>query len=241
MGEVQLEVNYLRVKSSLIFITTLLMLISCGKPSTTNPEDKSLLFASPILEGGSPFADREQGIAYRVCFALRAKRFHYHSSDAPEEAKLFTFQNTIRQCDNSEEIRDDIEVKFRKNNDDIEYAYQNMTKLFYGPLTDTQGLLAPVCEKILKGETSTNVFVSEQSAYEVTFFSQLNGDGVLIKFGEVNPENEFQFKSSLAHYYYVLTDTTVSGDMLGIIHKAEEVKLCDNGLKQIETVSSKDL
>ena len=229
------------IKFNTLILSIAIILIGCGRPTTSNPQDKNSLFLSPIIEGGSPFEDSEQGVAYRVCFALRAKRFHYQNLDGSHQSKSLSFTNSIKNCEQTIIHKEDIELNFSKDGDLLEYQYQNSNKLFYGPLTDKQGLLGPVCEKVLKGEISTNVFTKNNQAYEVSFFSQMNTDGVLIKFGEENPENEFQYLPIMAHYYYVLTDTTVSGDMLGIIYKAEEVKSCENGSQIVETISSKDL
>lgn len=225
----------------ILFIAIVLLFWGCGRPGGVNPADKTSIFTSAIIDGGTPLDEISQGIAYRVCFALRAKRFHYQSTDLNGESRVFRFENSETRCDLSEENLEDIEFSFQKDGDQLVYSYTADKKLFYGPLTDKQGLLSPVCEKILKGETSTNVFVADNNAYEVFFFSNLGSDGVMIKFGTVDPNNEFQFNIDRAHYYYILTDTTVSGDMLGLVHKAEEVSNCKGSGQRIQTVLSKDL
>lgn len=222
-------------------IFTILLLVSCGQGGIENPEDRTQLFVAPIVEGGNPIVGLEKGVAYRICFALRAKRFQYQNSEQADDSKVFSFKSKSVNCDGFSEDKEDIEVKFNKENEDLSYSYLSRNKLFYGPLTDTQGYLSPLCDKILKGETATNVYVENKKAYEISFFSQLNGDGVRLKFGEIDKNNEFQFLTKNVHYYYVLTETTVSGDMLGLIHKAENIKTCDNGAQEVDIIQSKDL
>ena len=240
IGEVAIRIDKLFFKNYfLIFIS--LILVSCGQGGGDNPEDKTQLFVAPIVEGGNPLVGSEKGVAYRICFALRAKRFQYQNSEQADDSRVFSFKHQSISCDGFTEEKEDIEVKFNKDQDDLSYAYLSSNKLFYGPLTDTQGYLSSVCHKILKGETATNVFVENKKAYEISFFSQMNGDGVRLRFGEIDKNNEFQFLTKNVHFYYVLTETTVSGDMLGLIHRAEDIKNCDNGAREVEIIQSKDL
>lgn len=219
----------------------LLVLTACGRPGTTHPEDRTTLLTGAFVDGGDPLSTQNQGIAYRVCFALRAKRFHYQGMEDRNDAKQFRFEMSSETCQGQSLKKGESEFTFKKDENGLEYDYSSDHQLFYGPLTDKQGLLSPLCEKILKGETTTNTFITENYAYEVSFFTKLEGDGVLIRFGAVDPTNEFQYNPTHAHYYHILTDTTVSGDMLGLIHRAEEVSSCEGNQTQSEIIQLLDL
>ena len=225
---------------SLIFLFIIFLYASCGPREGALSEEDVLResFSTEIQAGGQPFNESERAIAVRICSAYRRKADVFRTRLL---GNAFNFSVTKMGCDGVERSAN-LQTRLLDRPSGLTFegnfegrvnapSTPEITRLEI-PLvqTDIIGALASICTSLSQNLAPVDVIeISNNQRMEITFNSQA-GDGYLVRFAaqviDDNPATADPFIVNRVEQYYVETNVTASGELLGLVSRINISERC---------------
>lgn len=159
---------------SLLYITSIITLLSCGAKRIKTPEDDKPNQIGAILKLESNVEVSNKSAAKRICDALRVNRVSIYEKNLIGSSKSLNIVN--KYCSKG---RDEFSLQVvLKNDASGDFSYFNSTDKFYFRKIQTHidGELESICPQILRNENISLILTQGLSKIKQVTFSASGGD-----------------------------------------------------------------
>lgn len=153
-------------------ITTIifaLILSSCGN-GNNGPIEAGNIGLGQELSGTSALEGNSKETALRICYAYRSKRIGFRTNHLDAS---FSFSVSNRPCESSESNKTiSVTLKEVLQSQPMTFDSSERSLTYFSTVnTDEDGNLASICEKLLKGDNSTNKISESGGVLKIAEFS----------------------------------------------------------------------
>ncbi|MCP4913313.1 MAG: hypothetical protein GY909_09345 [Oligoflexia bacterium] len=207
-----------------VLLLACLLASSCGRER--KPVDDTVDFNATVTAGGNALSDSELAVALRICYAYRSKKTEFRANKINS---AFAFDVKYRACgDTLFRPTERLDTTLKQVFESSPMIYDVSTDLRYlnEVQTHMDGHLSEICDQVIKGETPLNVEEISLSEVKQFSFSSTLGDSYQISFAKRASTNVSDYDVYKIERYKVLTNSSVSGDLLGLVSEFERYEEC---------------
>ena len=210
------------------FLIVALSVNSCGIERGHKSRTPATELASSLTPGGRTLSSLELKVAVRICFALRTKRNNFNTVLM---GRSFIFNQTSRFCNGSVSGATEVSTVLSQNSGNLFYQTSFAGEFMSDIETETAGLIAPLCEKIIKGDNTVNYYEKSNEAFEFSFNPiSSNEDNYTIKVAQkanINGSEGLNITKIISHD--IATNTVRYGkSLVGLSYKIIRYIRCND-------------
>lgn len=219
-----MTVKKLAFSFKVILLGCVIAFTSCGRERS--PVDDKIDFNATVSAGGNALSDSELAVALRICYAFRSKKTEFRANKINS---AFSFEVKYRACgDTLFRPTEVIDTTLKQVFESSPMIYDASSELRYLKEVQTHmdGHLSEICDQVIKGETPLNVEETSLSEIRQFQFTSTLGDGYQINYAKRASTNVSDYDVYKIEKYKVLTNSSVSGDLLGLVSEFERFEEC---------------